>query len=258
MTELILEESEQIFSLDKSSITFHINPTNQYKIEQSQIINKPILSKCTLNIKNLLSNPIALRIRTKNRNFYKINPSITIIQPNSSQEINFCFNLKVPFSELDVSEHKFKIDGFEIENYYNDLEPKKAFDEVLKNKIKVKGNCIKIKSEFIEDNNIDNNPISQTIKVKRFNNINFENIDKNEQLEYIMNEYQNLLHQYNSLEEKFNNLKNAIEKEKNNDLINQEKKINFDLPIIEEPKISPILTYIFVFIAILIGYNLTK
>ena len=258
MSELILDDSEQTFSLDKPSLVFHINPINKKKSIQSQEINNQILSECNLNIKNLLSNPIAIRIRTTQRSFYKVNPRNAIIQPNSVQQINFVLYLKEPLSELDISQHKFKIDGFEIENYYNDLEPKKAYDEVLKNKIKVKGNCIKIKSEFIEDNNIDNNPISQTIKVKRFNNINFENIDKNEQLEYIMNEYQNLLHQYNSLEEKFNNLKNAIEKEKNNDLINQEKKINFDLPIIEEPKISPILTYIFVFIAILIGYNLTK
>ena len=258
MSELILEDSEQIFSIDKSSITFHINPINQNKSIQSQLTNNPILSECNLNIKNLISNPIAFRIRTKNKNYYKVNPRNAIIQPNSVQQINFVLYLKEPLSELDISQHKFKIDGFEIENYYNDLDAKRAFDEVLKNKIKVKGNCIKMNVEIIEDSNCDNNTDSQSKKVIKINQSKFEEIDKNEQLANLKSDYQNLLSQYKSLEEKYNNLKNAIEKEKNNDFINQEKKLVFNLPVIEEPKISPILTYIVVFFAIIIGYNLTK
>ncbi len=256
MSELILDDSEQTFSLDKPSLVFHINPINKKKSIQSQEINNQILSECNLNIKNLLSNPIAIRIRTTQRSFYKVNPRNAIIQPNSSQQINFVLYVNIPFSELDISQHKFNIEGFEIENYYNNLEPKQAFEEVIKNKIKVKGNSIKIKSELIEDNNYDINPSSSpSTKVKK---IKLEDIDKNEQLANLKSDYQNLLSQYNSLEEKYNNLKNAIEKEKNNDFINQDKKLVFDLPVIEEPKISPILTYIFVFLAIVIGYNLTK
>jgi hypothetical protein len=258
MSELILDDSEQTFSLDKPSLVFHINPINKKKSIQSQEINNQILSECNLNIKNLLSNPIAIRIRTTQRSFYKVNPRNTIIQPNSTQQINFVLYVNIPFSELDISQHKFNIEGFEIENYYNNLEPKQAFEEVIKNKIKVKGNCIKMNVEIIEDSNCDNNTDSQSKKVIKINPSKFEEIDKNEQLANLKSDYQNLLSQYNSLEEKYNNLKNAIEKEKNNDFINQDKKLVFDLPVIEEPKISPILTYIFVFLAIVIGYNLTK
>ena len=98
MSILVSNDSEQIFSLDKSTIQFLINPNNN----QNNIII-PQNSESYLNIKNLLLNPIALRIRTKQKQCYKINPSYLIINPNSSSLIHFIFNLRTDFSELDVS-----------------------------------------------------------------------------------------------------------------------------------------------------------
>lgn len=116
MSILVSNDSEQIFSLDKSTIQFLINPNNN----QNNIII-PQNSESYLNIKNLLLNLFALRIRTKQKQCYKINPSYLIINPNSSSLIHFIFNLRTDFSELDVSQHKFLIEGFEIENYNNEL-----------------------------------------------------------------------------------------------------------------------------------------
>lgn len=231
MSILVLNESEQIFSLDKSTIQFLINPNNN----QNNIII-PQNSESYLNIKNLLLNPIALRIRTKQKQCYKINPSCLIINPNSSSLIHFIFNLRTEFSELDVSQHKFLIEGFEIENYNNELKPEKLFEEVVNNHIKVRGTSIKIKSEFIEDYNIN-------LELRN------SNIEINEK-----EEFKNLKKQYESLEEEYNNLKNIIDKEKKIGSNN----LYFNLPEIQEKKISPYLTYFLAFIALLFGYYLTK
>ncbi len=38
------------------------------------------------------------------------------------------------------------MEGFEIENYNNELKPEKLFEEIVNNHIKVRGTSIKIKS----------------------------------------------------------------------------------------------------------------
>lgn len=283
-SELLMDTSEKIFTIDKPMITFHINPNLNNDINKSQIINHSPKSECNIKITNLNSNPISLRVRTTKKEFYAVNPTYCIILPNKHQNINFLLYLKGSYLNIDFSKHKFRFEGIIIDLNNINKEPKKIFEDVINNKIKVKGNIIKRKCECIEDNNyffsninqVINtnssinfvNPLSQSTNIQLKNkNQNFKNLnkdklinDKKEKLNLLKQEYFNLKNQLDNLSQNYSNIKSTIEKEKNRNNIQRgnNRNIIFKLPEIKEPKINPKIVLILCFVSFIFGLYLTK
>ncbi len=281
MSELLLDTSEIIFTIDKPTISFHINPnSNIINITKSQIINHSPKSESKIKITNLMSNYICLRVRTTKKNYYAVNPTYCIIPPNSNKTINFLLYLKDNYLNMDFSLHKFRFEGFLIEenNIMND--PKKIFENVIKNKIQVKGNIIKRICQIIEDVNyifsndkvtnpnlsinFENNPLSQSInfsslRSKNQNN-NFKSIknEKEEKLNSLKTEYFNLKNQIGILSQSYSNIKNTVENEKSkNNFRGKETKIIFNLPEIKEKKINSNIAILLCLLAFFFGFYFT-
>ena len=282
MSELLLDTSEIIFTIDKPAISFHINPnSNIIKLTKSQIIDHSPKSESKIKITNLMSNDICLRVRTTKKNYYAVNPNYCIIPPNSNKTINFLLYLKDNYLNMDFSHHKFRFEGFLIEENNRMNDPKKIFENVIKNKIQVKGNIIKRICQIIEDENyifsndkvtnpnlsinFENNPLSQSInfsslRSKNQNN-NFKNIknEKEEKLNSLKTEYYNLKNQIGILSQSYSNIKNTVENEKNkNNFRGKETKIIFNLPEIKEKKINYNIAILLCLLAFFFGYYLTK
>ena len=285
-SELLIDTSEKIFTIDKPMITFRINPKINNDITQSQIVNYSPRSECNIIITNLNSNPISLRVRTTKKEFYAVNPTYCIILPNKHQKINFLLYLKGSHLNINFSLHKFRFEGIIIDSNNINKEPKKIFEDVIKNKIKVKGNIIKRKCQCIEDLNyvfsniqqvlhtnssinFDNNPLSKSsnvyqLKSKNDNlknlNINKSKINKEAKLKLLKNEYNNLKNKLEILSQNYSNIKSTIEREKNINNIKKHNNINilFKIPEIKEPKINPKYALILCLIAFIFGFYLTK
>ncbi len=286
-TELLIDTSEKIFTIDKPMITFHINPNLNLNnnITQSQVIKYSPKSECNIIITNLNSNPISLRVRTTKKEYYAVNPTYCIILPNKHQKINILLYLKGSHLNINFSQHKFRFEGIIIDSNNLNKEPKKIFEDVIKNKIKVKGNIIKRKCECIEDLNyvfsninqvihtnssinFENNPLSKSTNVYQLKNKN-ENlkslnknkkIDKNEKLNLLKKEYNNLKTKLEILSQNYSNIKSTIEREKDINNIKKEnnKNIIFKIPEIKEQKINPKFVLILCIIVFIFGIYLTK
>ena len=273
--------SPKIFSIDKQRIEFKININkNSLNISSSSISQNRLTSESILTIKNLTSNYLAMRIRSTKKDFYSVNPTYSIIEPNSSRKISFQLFVKESLlSTLNNSEHKFKFEGVELEEY-NFEEPKKLFDEISKNNLKYKIYSIKRNAEFIDLNNIIiqnnlttssklsidkntniqsnlNNKIQSNTNIKQSKNI--ENEDENEELERLKVEYYKLKNELGNLSQNYINLKNSVDMEKYGEIPNNyNKHLKYDLPEINEIKISIKFALIFCFISIIFGYYITK
>ena len=282
MSELLIDSSEIIFTIDKPMISFHVNPkSNKDNLIQSQIIKYSPISECKIKITNLISKPIALRVRTTKKKYYAVNPTYCIIFPNSNQLIHFLLYLKENYVNIDFSDHKFRFEGIVIDEEKSHLNPKNIFEEIIRNKIKVKGNIIKRKSEIIEDlnynfinnNNInhnltinfDNNNLSQSTKIDNFKSTNMNNfhqennLNNNSRLENLKKEYNNLKNQLELLSQQYNNIKNVVENEKiKYSYKGDKKKIVFNLPEVKEQKVDSIIAFILCFVVFIFGFYLTK
>ena len=282
MSELLIDSSDILFTIDKPMISFHINPkSNQINVTQSHMMHYSPISECIIKITNLMSQPIALRVRTTKKNFYAVNPTYCIILPNSNKLIKFLLYLKESYVNIDFSNHKFRFEGIVIDEEKINFEPKKIFEEIIRNKIKVKGNIIKRKTEIFEDLNynftnininntnmsinFENNNLSQSTNVGTFKSANFKNfnqgnnLNKNSQLDYLKSEYNNLKNQLETLSQKYNNIKNTVENEKNKFSGRGEKqKIFFKLPEEKEQKVNLKIVIILCFSVFIFGFYLTN
>ena len=263
--------SPKIFSIDKQRIEFKINTNkNSLNMSSSSISQNRITSERIVTIKNLTSNYLAMRIRSTKKDFYSVNPTYSIIEPNSSRKISFQLFIKESLlSTLNNSEHKFKFEGVELEEY-NFEEPKKLFDEISKNNLKYKIYSIKRNAEFIDLNNIiiqnnlttssklsidKNTNIQSNLNNKIQSNTNIkqskikENEDENEELERLKVEYYKLKNELGNLSQNYINLKNSVDMEKYGEIPNNyNKHLKYDLPEINEIKISIKFALIFCFI----------
>ena len=283
MSELLIDSSSDIiFTIDKPMISFHINPkSNKENLTHSQMIHYSPISECIIKITNLISKPIALRVRTTKKNYYAVNPTYCIILPNSNKLINFLLYLKESYANIDFSTHKFRFEGIVIDEEKINCEPKKIFEEIINSRIKVKGNIIKRKSEIIEDLNynlanininntnmsinFDNNNYSQSTNFGNFKSANLRNINqennlnKDSQLDYLKSEYNNLKNQLETLSQKYNNIKNTVENEKNKFINRRDKnKIVFNIREEKEQKVNSKIALILCFVFFIFGFYLTK
>ena len=272
--------SNKIFSIDKRTIDFKINTKNSINMSSSSISQNKITSQSFLTIKNLTSNYLAMRIRTTKKDYYGVIPTYSIIEPNSSKKITFQFCIKESLLlTLNNSEHKFLFEGVELEEY-NFEEPKKIFEEISKNNLNYNIYSIKKNAEFIDlNNNINQNYLTTSSKISIDKNSNIQtnlnnNIqnntnlkqsqikgdeDEKEELEKLKVEYYKLKNELGNLSQNYINLKNSVDMEKYGEIPNNyNKHLKYDLPEINEIKISIKFALIFCFISIIFGYYITK
>ena len=295
MSDIIMDSSSEVFTIDKPNLQFNINP-NISSIDNENSSKKNIhpVSSCSIVVTNLTDNYIAFRSRTTKKDLYVVNPPYTIIKPNNNQQILIEFYMK--HKNLPNREgHKFKFEGIVIDDSDINKPPKKIFEEIIANKTQVKGNTFKRKVVFIEDDNYDyhqisqnipNNSVSESINLSRNSlylsvndtyqsklkgvskNFNDSNINNDfDELKNLKIEYNKLKNKISELNTEYNILKNKIEQQKNinvnnnnnkssNSVINS--KFNYVPPDSKEIKLPEPIAAIVCFIALMIGFFLTK
>ena len=295
MSDIIMDSSSEVFTIDKQILQFNINP-NISSIDNENSSKKNIhpVSSCSIVVTNLTDNYIAFRSKTTKKDLYVVNPPYTIIKPNNNQQILIEFYMK--HKNLPNREgHKFKFEGIVIDDSDINKPPKKIFEEKIANKIQVKGNTCKRNVEFIEDDNYDyhqkpqnipNNSVSESINLSRNSlyqsvndtyqsklkgvpkNFNDSNINNDfDELKNLKIEYNKLKNKISELNTEYNILKNKIEQQKNinvnnnnnkssNSVINS--KFNYVPPDSKEIKLPEPIAAIVCFIALMIGFFLTK
>ena len=295
MSDIIMDSSSEVFTIDKQILQFNINP-NISSIDNENSSKKNIhpVSSCSIVVTNLTDNYIAFRSKTTKKDLYVVNPPYTIIKPNNNQQILIEFYMK--HKNLPNREgHKFKFEGIVIDDSDINKPPKKIFEEKIANKIQVKGNTCKRNVEFIEDDNYDyhqkpqnipNNSVSESINLSRNSlyqsvndtyqsklkgvpkNFNDSNINNDfDELKNLKIEYNKLKNKISELNTEYNILKNKIEQQKNinvnnnnnkssNSVINS--KFNYVPPDSKEIELPKTKAAIVCFIALMIGFFLTK
>ena len=273
-----MDSSSEVFTIDKQILQFNINP-NISSIDNENSSKKNIhpVSSCSIVVTNLTDNYIAFRSKTTKKDLYVVNPPYTIIKPNNNQQILIEFYMK--HKNLPNREgHKFKFEGIVIDDSDINKPPKKIFEEKIANKIQVKGNTYKRDVVFIEDDNYDyhqkpqnipNNSVSESINLSRnslYQSVNDTYHDFDE-LKNLKIEYNKLKNKISELNTEYNILKNKIEQQKNinvnnninnssNSVINS--KFNYVPPDSKEIKLPEPIAAIVCFIALMIGFFLTK
>lgn len=161
--DLIMDQSKEIFKIDKDVLSFRINYSNLSKLSSlSSSSSKQLqpLSEEQILITNLTSEYLAFRTKTTKKELYIVNPTFCIISPNGTQVLNFIFHNK-PGDKLDPKNHKFKFQGFIIPESKKDLDTKELIKEYIQKGEKVVGNEKKCHVKFLEEN--DNSILSGSI-----------------------------------------------------------------------------------------------
>ena len=147
-SELILDNSKVIFKLDKDILSFKLNMKDLPKQEPTK---STIISNNKINVTNLTDDYLAFRTKTTKRLYYNVSPTYCVIPPKQLKEINIQFILKegeIP----NFSGHKFKFEGFVIQENEKNKEPKNLFFEYTQKGQPVVGNSQKTYVQFFDNN----------------------------------------------------------------------------------------------------------
>ena len=149
-----MNQSKEIFKLDKEILVFRINNSNLNKLSSYSSIHSgqlQAMSEENIKVSNLTSNYIAFRTRTTKKDIYAVNPTYCIIEPNKTTNLNFIFYSK-PGLKLDPKQHKFMLEGFIIQESEKDEDPKNLFKNYIQKGEVVTGNIQKRRVQFVEEN----------------------------------------------------------------------------------------------------------
>ena len=157
-SELKLDNSKELFKLNKDVLSFKLSP--EYLSEQ-----EPVKSTITvdneISVKNLTDDYIAFRIKTTKKYYYCVKPIYCIIPPKEFQIIKITFLLnqgEIP----KLHGHKFKFEAFIIPENEKDKDPKDMFREYSEKGESLVGNSQKTFVQFINENEIENSDIKKT------------------------------------------------------------------------------------------------
>jgi hypothetical protein len=153
--DLIMDESKEIFKLDREIITFKIDSSSINKL--SSLHNSQqyqALSEEDIRITNITSEFLAFRAKTTKKENYSVHPIYCIIPPKSIQTINIILYYKAGL-KIDSKGHKFKFEAFVIPESQKNDEVKELFNDYIKKGIEVRGNIQKRNVKFIDDTEDD-------------------------------------------------------------------------------------------------------
>ena len=200
-SELKIDNSSQIIKINNRSLVFKINQkklSEKLKIEKEKNNTSKyiLISECFIKVENISANYVALRVRTTKKYCYSVEPTYSIIAPNTFEKIKILYYIK-PGEEITSQGHKFRFDGIIIgQKEKNTKNIFGLFQQYIQKGIIVKGNSIIKAVNFIYD---DNFVISS--KSTRVSDINKNKIINN-----------NDTHKRASLKDIFN-LKSQLEQE---------------------------------------------
>ena len=295
--ELVMDMSKEIFTLDKDILVFKINPSNLSKLSSHSSLHSndsQALSEENVTVTNLTSDYLAIRTKTTKKEKYAVNPLYSVIPPNGTKVLNFTYYNKIG-EKNDPKGHKFKFEGFIIQENQKDEDIKKLFHDYIKNGTKVVGNAYKRYVRFSEEDDgilrASNNSLGSSnlsnytmaddkkstllmdkIKDKEEENLRLSDIIEGkgeeksgldnanlEKLEFLKKEYNQLKEQVENLKRTEESLNKTILYEKNKkNVVNGSDKFKFNVPDDKDEKISRNkLIGIFLF-SILVGFYLVK
>ena len=147
-SELIIDNSKEVFKLDKEVISFNLNIEN---LSEQEPIKSSLSSENEIKITNLTEDYLAFRTKTTKKLYYSVQPTYCIIPPKEIKSILITFFLK----EGEIPKfhgHKFKFEGFIISENEKDKEPKDLFNEYTLKCLPVIGNSHKTFVHFSNNN----------------------------------------------------------------------------------------------------------
>lgn len=150
--ELKMNTSKELFKIDKDILTFIIDKS-YYTSQKISQPHKIMVSQEDLSVVNLTPNYLALRIKTTKKENYSVNPMYFIISPNGTQEVNFKLYLKSG-QKPDAKGHKFKFEGFIIQESQKNEDVKFLFNDYIDKGIEVIGNVQKRNVIFKEESEL--------------------------------------------------------------------------------------------------------
>ena len=154
-SELIIDNSKEVFKLDKEVISFNLNTEN---LSEEEPIKSSLNSENEIKITNLTEDYLVFRVKTTKKLYYCVEPTYCIIPPKEFKSISIKFYLK----EGEIPKlhgHKFKFEGFIISESEKDKDPKDLFNEYTLRSLPVVGNSYKTFVHFStsKDNKNKNN-----------------------------------------------------------------------------------------------------
>lgn len=174
-----MSSSKGIISINQNSLIFKINKTTLQSLQSLPENSLIPISETVITITNITSNYVAYRARINNRKYYTVEPTHSIIKPNSNINVKITFYFS-PSLKFPPEGNKFRFDAVIIQDKFSERDPKKIFEEFESNKNEVKEESIKKICEFIYDNSY--NYVSQDEdEIKLIKNL--ENSNKNLNIE---------------------------------------------------------------------------
>ena len=218
-SELKIDTSSQIIKINSRSLVFKINPktlSEKLKSEKEKNnLNKYILiSECFIKIENISTNYVAIRVRTTKKYCYNVEPTYSIIAPNTFEKIKILYYIKSG-EEISSQGHKFRFEGIIIEQKEkNTKNIFGLFQQYIQKGIVVKGNSIIKNVNFIYDNNfmisskstrvsdsnkykINNNDINKRASLKDIFNLKSQLEQEIKECDELRNAHKNLMRQLN-------------------------------------------------------------
>ena len=295
---LIMDESKEIFTLNKEILSFKINQSNLSKLSSHSSIhsgNLHSISEEDILVTNLTSEYLAFRTKTTRKENYAVNPTYCVIPPNSTQNLNLVLYNRTG-EKLDPKSHKFKFEGFIIPESQKDEDIKNLFKDYIKNGKKVIGNSQKRGVQFLEENDEGSNILrgsnnslgnsnlsNYTVAEEKKNSLLMDKIqekDENVRLSDIIEEktggrfgMENNMERLEYLKKEYNQLKEQVENlKRNEELLNKKiyieknkknvhhgsDKFKFKVPEIKEEKLSRNKRMGIFLFSVLIGFYLVK
>ena len=165
-SELNLDDTKELFTIDKEFLSFKLDVDNLFDDEPLKL---PIVSETQIKVSNITDNFLAFRTKTTKALYYTVNPTYCIIAPKEIKIISISFLVKGG-EKLQLRGHKFKFEAFIIQENEKDKEPKNLYNEYIQKEIPVIGCSEKTLVQF-SDNNENIKKIS-TKNVLSFNSNN--------------------------------------------------------------------------------------
>jgi len=191
-SELKIDTSSQIIKLNNRSLVFKINQktlSEKLKTEKEKNnSNKYILiSECFIKIENISANYVALRIRTTKKYCYSVEPTYSIIAPNTFEKVKILYYIK-PGEEINSQGHKFRFEGIIIpQKEKNTKNIFGLFQQYIQKGILVKGNSIIKTVNFIYDDNFIISSKSTKVSDSKKSNVSNSDVHKRTSLKDIFN-----------------------------------------------------------------------
>ena len=191
-SELKIDTSSQIIKLNNRSLVFKINQktlSEKLKTEKEKNnSNKYILiSECFIKIENISANYVALRIRTTKKYCYSVEPTYSIIAPNTFEKVKILYYIK-PGEEINSQGHKFRFEGIIIpQKEKNTKNIFGLFQQYIQKGILVKGNSIIKTVNFIYDDNFIISSKSTRVSDSKKSNVSNSDVHKRTSLKDIFN-----------------------------------------------------------------------